>query len=186
MSRFVSTNLPLKGLKLLERRRIGDERGFVSRIFCADEFAEFGWFKPIAQINHSCTRKRGTVRGLHFQYQPYCEMKLVSVVRGELWDVAVDLRKDSATYLQWHAETLSADNNRAMLIPEGFAHGFQSLTDEVEILYCHSIAYNKAAEGGLNPSDTKLDIGWPLVISEISQRDQNHPFLDENFAGLSL
>jgi dTDP-4-dehydrorhamnose 3,5-epimerase len=174
------------GLKLLERRRIGDERGFVTRIFCAEELLECGWLKPIAQINHSCTHKKGTVRGLHFQYPPHTEMKLVSAIRGELWDVAVDLRVNSATYLQWHAETLSAENNRAMLIPEGFAHGFQTLTDEVEILYCHSAAYNKEAEGGLNPSDAKLGIKWPLAISEMSPRDQNQPFIDDDFAGHSL
>jgi len=165
---------------------MGDERGFVSRIFCAEELAQFGWRKPIAQINHSRTHKKGTVRGLHFQYPPHAEMKLVSAIRGELWDVAVDLREGSATYLQWHAETLSAENNRAMLIPAGFAHGFQALTDEVEILYCHSVAYHKEAEGGLNPSDAKLDIKWPLAISAMSLRDQHHPFIDDKFSGLAL
>jgi len=186
MSRFVSANLPLEGLQLLERQRMGDERGFLSRLFCAQELAASGWHKPIAQISHTCTHQKGAVRGLHFQYPPHAEMKLVSVIRGQLWDVAVDLREGSSTYLQWHAEILSADNNLALLIPEGFAHGFQTLTEEVEILYCHSAAYNAEAEGGLNPLDATLDIKWPLAISQMSPRDNNHPFIDDEFTGLSL
>ena len=145
MSRFVSMELPLQDLKLLERQRIGDERGYLSRLFCAQELADSGWQKPIAQITHTYTREKGTVRGLHFQHAPHAEMKLVSVIRGEIWDVAVDLRAGSSTYLQWHAEILSIDNNRALLIPEGFAHGFQAVTDDVEVLYCHSAAYNAEA-----------------------------------------
>jgi dTDP-4-dehydrorhamnose 3,5-epimerase len=164
---------------------MGDDRGFLSRIFCAQELAPSGWDKPIAQINHTYTCTKGTVRGLHFQHQPYCEMKLVSVIRGEIWDVAVDLRKGSATFLQWHAEVLSAENGRAILIPEGFAHGFQSLTDDVELLYCHSVAYNPLAECGLHPSDTRLAIKWPLTISEISERDQNHSLIDRDFSGIT-
>jgi dTDP-4-dehydrorhamnose 3,5-epimerase len=186
MSRFSSASLPLAGLKLVERQRLGDDRGFLSRMFCAEELAESGWQKPIAQISHTYTCQKGTVRGLHFQYYPHAEMKLVSVIRGELWDVAVDLREGSPTYLQWHGETLSAQNNRAMLIPEGFAHGFQAVTDDVEILYCHSAAYSEEAEGGLNPMDTKLNIKWPLPISRMSSRDQSHPFIDDEFTGLSL
>ena len=163
-----------------------DDRGFLSRIFCAEELAENGWNKPIAQINHSCTRKKGAVRGLHFQRPPHAEMKLVSVIRGELWDVAVDLRADSKTYLQWHAEILSAENNRAILIPEGFAHGYQTMTADVEVLYCHSAAYNKDSESGLNASDATLDIKWPMAISESSLKDRNHPLVEDGFVGLSL
>ena len=186
MRRFESASLPLAGLKLLERKRMGDERGFLSRIFCADELAENGWHKPIAQINHACTRKKGAVRGLHFQRPPHAEMKLVSVIRGELWDVAIDLREGSKTYLQWHAEILSSENNRAMLIPEGFAHGYQAMTADVEVLYCHSAAYNKESECGLNPSDVTLGIKWPVAISELSLRDRNHPLVEDGFVGLSL
>lgn len=186
MSRFVSTKLPLADLKLIERQRMVDERGFLSRLFCADELASNGWHKPIAQINHSYTQKRGVVRGLHFQCPPHAEMKLVNVLRGELWDVAVDLREGSATYLQWHAEILSAENGRAMLIPEGFAHGYQSMTDDVEILYCHSVAYNQESEGGLNPLGAQLNINWPMAISEVSLKDKNLPVLDDEFVGLSL
>ena len=107
---------------------MGDARGFLSRLFCAEELRAAGWTGPIAQINHTHTARKGTVRGMHFQYPPHAEMKLVSCLRGEVWDVAVDIRAGSQTFLRWHAEILSADNGRALLIPQGFAHGFQALT----------------------------------------------------------
>lgn len=177
MNRFTITGLPLPGLKLVERQRLGDSRGFLTRLFCAEELAAAGWTKPIAQVNHTYTAQRGTVRGLHYQTPPHAEMKLVSCIRGEVWDVALDLRAGSPTYLQWHAETLSAGNHRALLIPEGFAHGFQALTDDVELIYVHSAAYNPAAEAGLNALDPKLAIKWPLSVTVISERDRSHPVL---------
>lgn len=186
MSRFAVTDLPLTGLKLVERQRLGDSRGFLSRLFCAEELAAVDWRKPIAQINHTYTAKRGTVRGMHFQRQPHAEMKLVSCICGEVWDVAVDVRADSPTFLHWHAERLSADNGRALLIPEGFAHGFQALTDDVELLYCHSAAYNSSAEADLNPQDARLAINWPLPITELSARDAGHPLIENGFEGVSL
>ena len=186
MSRFSVLDLPLPGLKLVERQRIGDGRGFLSRLFCAEELAAAGWVKPISQINHTRTTKCGTVRGMHFQRPPHSEMKLVSCIRGEVWDVALDVRSGSSTFLHWHAERLSADNNRALLIPEGFAHGFQALTDDVELLYCHSAAYAAEAEVGLNPQDTRLAIAWPLAITELSARDAKHSLLESGFEGVSL
>ena len=186
MSRFTVTDSPLRGLKLVERQRLGDSRGFLSRLFCAEELAGAGWIKPIAQINHTCTAKRGTVRGMHFQRPPCAEMKLVSCIRGEVWDVAVDVRADSPTFLHWHAEQLSADNGRALLIPEGFAHGFQTLTEAVELLYCHSAAYAPNAEIGLHPQDMRLAIAWPLAIREISARDAGHPLIESVFEGVRL
>lgn len=184
MSRFTITDLPLPGLKLVERQRLGDARGFLSRLFCAAELLSAGWNKAIAQINHTYTARAGTVRGLHFQRSPHAEMKLVSCLRGEVWDVAVDLRAGSETFLSWHAERLSAENGRALLIPEGFAHGFQALSDDVELLYCHSMAYAPAAEAGLNPQDPRLAIAWPLPIAELSARDSQHPLLTAQFAGV--
>lgn len=186
MSRFAIFDTSLTGLKLVERQRVGDIRGFLSRLFCAEELASAGWQKPIAQVNHTYTARRGTVRGMHFQRPPHAEMKLVSCIRGKVWDVAVDLRVGSATFLRWHAEELSSDNNRALLIPEGFAHGFQALADDVELLYCHSVAYHAETEGGLNPQDTKLAIDWPIEIAELSPKDMSHPMIDRNFAGLAL
>lgn len=186
MSRFSITNLPPAGLKLVERQNLGDSRGFLSRLFCAEELAAAGWTKPIAQINQTVTARRGTVRGMHFQYPPHAEMKLVICLRGAIWDVAVDLREDSPTFLGWHAEELSAANRRALLIPEGFAHGFQALADDCELLYMHSSTYAAAAEGAVNCRDPRLGISWPLPIVELSQRDQDHPMLTSDFEGLTL
>lgn len=186
MNRFTVIDLPLAGLKIVERQRLGDSRGFLARLYCAEELVAVGWTKPIAQINHTYTAKRCTVRGMHFQYPPYAEMKLVSCMRGEVWDVALDVRVDSPTFLHWHAQLLSAENCRALLIPEGFAHGFQTLTDEVDLLYCHSVAYSSSAEAGLNPLDARLAIAWPLAINELSVRDKAHPLVDTEFKGVRL
>lgn len=186
MSRFDIAALPLDGLKRITRLRLGDARGFLARLFCADELSAAGWCQPIAQINHSFTAVCGTVRGMHYQKPPFTEAKLVSCLRGSVWDVAVDLRPDSPTFLQWHAETLSADNRCAMLIPEGFAHGFQTLTGDVELLYCHSAPYASDHEGALNALDPRLAIAWPLPVLDRSLRDQSHPLLGPAFEGVVL
>jgi dTDP-4-dehydrorhamnose 3,5-epimerase len=186
MSRFNITALPLVGLKLIEHQRIGDNRGFLSRLFCADELVDAGWHKPIAQINHTFTAKRGTVRGMHYQRPPHAEMKLVTCIQGEVWDVAVDLRAGSPTFLQWHAETLSADNRRALLIPEGFAHGIQTLSDDVILLYCHKAAHNPDSESALNARDPRLAIKWTIPITILSSQDASHPLIDIQFEGVKL
>jgi len=187
MSRFTVSPTKLSGLVCIERKLLGDARGFLSRLFCPEAMREAGWQdKPVAQINHTWTAKKGTVRGLHFQYPPYAETKLVSCIRGTVWDVAVDLRKDSPSYLQWHAEELSENNHRALLIPEGFAHGFQTLSDDVQMIYVHSAPYSQTQEGGLSPNDVMLAIPWPLPISEISERDRMHPPLSSKFEGVTL
>ncbi len=186
MSRFTILDTPIVDLKIIERQQLGDSRGFLSRIFCAEELAPAGWRKSIAQINHTFTEKSGTVRGMHFQQPPHCEMKLVTCLRGAIWDVAVDLRAGSPTFLQWHAEELSAANRRALLIPEGFAHGFQTIHDDCELLYLHTAVYTPEAEAGLNPNDSMLSIPWPLDIAELSSRDAQHPLLDHQFKGMML
>ena len=185
MNRLTVTDLPLAGLKRIARQRLGDERGFFARLFCAEELRAAGWREPIAQVNHTMTARKGTVRGLHFQRSPHAEMKLVSCVRGEVFDVAVDLRRGSPSFLRWHAEHLSAGNNHAMLIPKGFAHGFQALTDDAELIYCHSAAYDAASEGVVNPRDPMLAIRWPLPIADLSARDAAAPMLDASFTGLT-
>ena len=186
MNRFTVIDLPLFGLKLVERQSLGDSRGFLSRLFCAEELSTAGWRESIAQINQTYTAQRGTVRGMHYQNPPRAEMKLVSCLQGEVWDVAVDLRAGSPTFLHWNAELLSDTNNRALLIPEGFAHGFQTLTNDVTLLYCHSAAYNPEAEGALNAQDPRLAITWPLAIESVSVRDSKHPLLDLKFEGVRL
>lgn len=186
MNRFNIENLPLNGLKLINRKKLNDQRGFFSRLFCKEELITAGWSKPIAQINHSHSAKKGTIRGLHFQYPPYAEMKLVTCLRGEIWDIAVDIRINSPTFLQWHAEYLSQSNNCALLIPEGFAHGFQAITDDVEVIYCSSTSYHDDAEAALNINDPTLAINWPVTITEVSERDKNHPFIGNDFTGITL
>jgi len=184
--RFSVEALPLDGLYRVQRQRLGDARGYLSRLFCHQELARIGWLEPIAQVNHSHTALRGTLRGLHFQYPPHAEAKLVSCLRGAVWDVAVDVRAGSPTFLRWHAQELSADNATALLIPPGFAHGFQSLSDDVDLLYCHSAAYAPDAEGGLNALDKSLAIAWPLDVTERSARDFAMKPLDGEFEGVRL
>jgi dTDP-4-dehydrorhamnose 3,5-epimerase len=184
LSRFTVSALPLAGLKLVRRQRLGDGRGFLSRLFCTGEFAALGIPLPVAQINHTLTLRRGTVRGMHFQRPPHTEAKLVTCVRGEVWDVAVDLRSGSATQLQWHAQVLSAENLDALLVPQGFAHGFQALTDNCELIYLHSAPFVPEAEGGLRPTDPALAIRWPLEVVELSARDGSHPLVAAGFQGI--
>jgi len=184
---FEILETPINGLNLLQRRPIGDGRGYFERMFCIEEFTGIvPATKHIVQINHTLTPKRGTVRGLHFQYAPHAEMKFVNCVRGEVFDVAVDVRRGSATFLHWHAETLSAGNHRTLVIPEGFAHGFQTLTDDCEMLYFHTAAYHPAAEGGLNARDPFLNIAWPEGVGGLSPRDTALPMITEEFAGVVI
>ena len=184
--RFQIHATPLAGLNVLERLPRGDSRGYFERLFCDEELAHAGWSGNIRQVNQTYTQKCGTVRGLHYQLPPYSEIKLVSCTRGEIWDVVVDLRRESPTFLKYHAEVLSADNHRSLLIPRGFAHGFQTLTDDVDMLYCHSAAYAQQAEAGILVNDPALQIPWPLPITELSQRDQAYTLISEDFEGVSL
>jgi dTDP-4-dehydrorhamnose 3,5-epimerase len=186
MAQFRFQETALDGLKVVEGWQLGDDRGYLARLFCEKEFAAAGWHKPVAQMNQTFTRNRGTIRGMHFQYPPHSEMKLVRCLRGAVWDVAVDLRVGSLTFLQWHAEELSSANCRSLLIPEGFAHGFQTLSDDCELLYLHSMEYTRSEEAGLNAKDPILSIDWPMPIAKISSRDRLHPMLDRDFAGLTL
>lgn len=185
-ARFDILDTPLAGLRILQRKPMGDSRGYLERLFCSEELQALAPGKHIAQINHTLTASRGTVRGMHFQRPPHAEIKFVSCLRGEVFDVAVDLRDNSPTFLRWHAEVLSADNHKTLVIPEGFAHGFQTLTDNCEMLYFHTHTYQTDAEGGLNAQDPRLAIQWPLPIGGVSPRDVGHPFLDENFFGMTL
>jgi|TARA_B110000444_G_C18851092_1_gene605667 dTDP-4-dehydrorhamnose 3,5-epimerase len=186
VNRFTVSALPLSGLNKITRQALGDRRGYLSRLFCKDELRHAGWTKPIAQINHTYTQKKGVVRGMHFQYPPHEEMKLISCIRGEVWDVAVDLRKHSPTFLHWHAERLSADNLCAVVIPEGFAHGFQTLSEDCELLYSHSAPYSAESESGLNILDPLLKIEWPLSISDASERDTNLPMISSSYEGMTI
>ena len=186
MSRFDFMPTPLSGLTLVQRKVSEDPRGFLSRFYCADEFRQAGLLKPIAQINHTLTKHKGTVRGLHFQYPPYTETKLVSCLHGEIFDVAVDLRRASPTFLHWHGVVLSAQNYHSLLIPDGFAHGFQALSEDCELIYLHTAAYRPDAEGALNCADPTLGIAWPLAIAGMSEKDRGHQLIDRDFQGIAL
>jgi dTDP-4-dehydrorhamnose 3,5-epimerase len=177
---------PLAGLKVVDSPRLIDQRGSFARLFCMDALSEVLADRAIAQINHSHTAKKGAIRGLHFQKAPAAEMKFVRCIRGEVFDVAVDLRKDSATFLQWYAQILSAENSKMMAIPEGFAHGFQTLQADSEMLYLHSEIYTPAHESGLNFADPQLNINWPLGVTKVSDKDRSHPCISADYEGLVL
>jgi len=185
-SRLPSVATPIAGLRVVTRQPRTDERGSFERVFCADELREVGWQRPVAQINRSLTARAGTVRGLHFQRWPHAETKLVSCLRGEVWDVALDLRRGSPTFLQWFATALSASNGQALLIPPGCAHGFQALSDDAELLYCHDAAYEAAAEDGVHPLDPRAAVPWPLPVSALSGRDAGRLHLAPDFDGVPI
>lgn len=185
-TRFDILDMPIQGLKLVQRKPIGDDRGYLERMFCSADLKSLIPSKSIVQINHTLTAKRGTVRGMHFQHSPHAETKFVCCLRGEVFDVAVDLRRGSTTFLLWHAEILSAANHKTLVIPEGFAHGFQTLTKDCEMLYLHTTAYQADAEGGLNARDPRLGIQWPLPIAEQSVRDSAHPLVLKDFSGVAV
>lgn len=178
--------LPLAGLAVLETEAFTDHRGAFSRFYCAEDLAALALPGPIAQVNHSLTRARGAVRGLHFQRPPMAEVKIVRCLRGAILDVAVDLRRGSPTYLQWRAVELSAENRLALHVPCGFAHGFQALEDDSEILYLTTQFYSPQHEGGLRHDDPALAIPWPLPVADISAKDAAHPLLAEGFEPLDM
>jgi dTDP-4-dehydrorhamnose 3,5-epimerase len=184
-SRFDTLDTPLAGLRILQRKPLGDSRGYLERLFCSEELQALVPDRHIVQINHTLTANCGTVRGMHFQRPPHAEIKFVSCLHGEVFDVAVDLRDNSPTFLRWHAEVLSADNHKTLVIPEGFAHGFQTLTDDCEMLYFHTAPYQASAEGGLNALDPRLAIQWPLPVAGLSPRDAAHPLLGNDLTGVT-
>lgn len=186
MNRLIIKNTPIEGLKVIQRLPVGDQRGYLERIFCLEELNTLMGNRFISQINHTLTVKAGTIRGMHFQKPPNAEMKFVSCLKGEVFDVAVDLRTNSPTFLNWFSEVLTESNHKTLLIPEGFAHGFQTLTDNCELIYLHTANYSPESEAGLNALDPKLSIKWPLTISELSARDQKHTMIPLNFSGLSI
>ena len=155
-------------------------------MFCTDALKSIIGQRSIVQINHTLTAKAGTVRGMHFQNPPHSEMKLISCLRGKVFDVAVDLRKNSSTFMHWHQVLLTEDNHKTFVIPEGFAHGFQTLSDDCELLYLHTATYAPAAESGLNALDPRLAITWPIQIKERSKRDQQYEMLTLDFIGLCI
>lgn len=176
----------LKGAYIIEIELMEDERGFFARSFCSEEFKKHGLNPRIAQCNISYNKKKGTLRGMHYQVAPYEETKLVRCTMGAIYDVIVDLRTDSLTFKQWIAVELTQENRRLLYVPEGFAHGFQTLTDNAELIYCHSAFYSPEYERGLRFDDPTLAINWPLPAGAISPKDQSYPLIDNNFKGIEI
>ncbi len=172
---MIFSELPLAGAFRIDLDRRTDDRGFFARLFCAGEFAEQGLNTTWVQANDSFSRVQGTLRGLHFQRPPMAECKLVRCLKGAIWDVIVDLRAGSATFGQWQSLTLDDDNRTMIYIPPGFAHGFQTLRPETELLYFHSQVYSPLHEGGLAHDDPTLAIPWPLPVEGLSARDAAFP-----------
>lgn len=182
--KVISTSIP--DLMIVENTSYIDERGVFSRFYCECELTPVIGSRRIMQINYSRTATIGAIRGLHFQQPPHAEMKLVRCLKGKVWDVAVDLRESSSTFLQWHSEELTPANSRMMVIPEGFAHGFQALEPESELLYLHTQLYVSASERGLSHLDPRLKIDWPLAVTDLSLRDASHEYIEHNFQGIQL
>ena len=180
------TPLAIKGACVIDTEAHQDERGAFTRFFCESELGPVLEGKPIVQINHSLTRKQGAVRGLHFQRKPAAEAKLVRCLAGAVFDVCVDLRAGSPTFLQWCGVELSPQDSRAVYVPEGCAHGFQVVEAGAQLLYLHTGAYSPADENGIGHDDPRLGIVWPLPVSDLSERDRNHPRLAVDFKGLTL
>ena len=181
---LVETNIP--GACIIESTVFQDNRGAFSRLFCSRELQAVLGQRAIAQINHSMTHSIGAVRGLHYQRSPHGETKIVRCLKGRVFDVAVDLRQGSPTFLKWTAVELTPENRLAFVIPEGCAHGFQVLEPDSELLYLHTAFYTPDAEGAIRFDDTRIGVNWPLAPTDLSARDLSHPHLEENFKGIIL
>ncbi len=183
---MIFTETALNGAFIVDIDAHIDTRGFFARVFCQREFVEHGLNPTIAQANVAFSTLRGTLRGLHFQYPPVAETKVVRVTRGAILDVIVDLRPESPTYLQHVAVELTSDNHRALYVPERFAHGFQVLRDDTETAYLMGEFYAPNAEGGLRYADPRLAINWPLPITDLSDKDRAWPLLADVESELQL
>ncbi len=176
----------ITGAWILESKAFQDNRGAFSRLFCARELEEIIGHRKIVQINHSMTHSVGAVRGLHFQNSPHAEMKIVRCLKGRVFDVAVDLRQGSPSFLKWISVELTPENHRALVIPEGCGHGFQVLAEGSELLYLHTAFYTPDAEGAVRFDDPIVGVNWPLAPTDISARDLSHTYLNEDFKGIVL
>lgn len=179
-------SLPLQDAYIIDPNPYEDHRGKFSRLFCQEELKKVGHYKQIVQINHSLTKEKGTVRGMHYQKPPKAEIKMVQCLKGEVFDVIVDLRKDSPTFLKWHGEILSPKNSKIMYIPEGFAHGFQVLESDSELLYFHTEFYSPLHEAGIKYNDPKININWLLEPVNISEKDQCYQLITSEFKGVVI
>lgn len=174
---------PLSGLYVVSPTLLEDDRGVFFRTYCQSEFSEIGFSKNFVQMNHSINYHKGTLRGLHFQSPQASEDKLIRCVKGSVFDVIVDLRQNSRSFLQHFALELSEKNKTMLLVPNGCAHGFLTLEDDSDMIYCHTGFYDSAEERGVKYDDPRLDISWPDEVKHISKRDASHPYLGQEFLG---
>jgi len=186
MGKLNIVDTKFQGLYLLEPTPYKDERGEFYRVFCEDELQEIFPNNNIKQINHSVNYKKGVFRGLHYQHTPDCEIKMVKCIKGKIVDIVVDIRRASPTFLQTFSVELSEENKKMIYIPKGFAHGFQTMEDDTQLLYLHSNLYTPNNEDALNIEDPLLNINLPLDIIEISKKDKEHKFIDDSFKGIDV
>ena len=179
--KFIET--PLKGVFLIELEKRGDDRGFFARFFCQREFEAAGIPMPIVQINNSLSAKAGTLRGMHYQLPPAAEIKVVRCIRGALYDVIIDLRPDSPTFAQWFGAELTAENRLMMYAPQGFAHGFITLSDDTEAFYLTNAFYAPQEERGIRFDDPRFGVAWPRAPVDVSAKDREWPDFDPSFHG---
>jgi len=173
------TKTELEGAFIIDIQKISDPRGFFARSWCKREFEEHGITSNLAQANLSFNREKGTLRGLHYQNAPHAEAKLMRCTKGAIYDVAVDLRPDSPTYCKWVSAELTAENHRMLLVPEGYAHGFQTLEDDTEVFYQVTEFYTPETEGGARYDDPAFGISWPLDVTVLSDKDANWPHINK-------
>lgn len=178
--------LPLAGAHIIKPEPFKDCRGMFARIYCEEELVAHGIQARVVQANHSINLRSGTIRGMHFQFPPKSEIKIVKCIRGAAFDVIVDIRRDSDTFLCWHGEIITCQNMYSIYIPQGFAHGFQTLEKCTELIYFSSEYYSPKHESGFNMTDPRVGIDWPLAMTVASERDRALPMIDPNFRGVQL
>ena len=186
MGKLSIEQTPFEDVYVIDTDAFKDDRGIFARWFCNEELKSILKDQQIVNVNFSRTVIKGSIRGMHFQYPPYTETKLVRCIRGKILDVIVDIRKDSPTFLQNYSVELSEENMKMLYVPKGFAHGFQSLADNSEIMYLVTEYYSPDFESGLNPLDRQLNISWPLGVTNISKKDKERQMVTDSFSGINV
>jgi dTDP-4-dehydrorhamnose 3,5-epimerase len=181
---MIFSETKLKGAFVIEPEPFTDERGLFARVYCAEEFKAIGHHKPFVQINHSVNTHKATFRGLHYQLPPFSEIKLIRCVAGKVFDVIVDIRKGSQTFLQHFTVELSAKNMKMLYVPEGFAHGFITLEDNTQLIYHHTSFYKPGFEAGIGYNDPRLEIKLPVEPLVITEKDKSYPLINSSFTGI--
>jgi len=176
----------IKNPRIIRLTNFKDFRGKLSRVFCTESLKKKNLSFNIKQINHVLVKKKATIKGMHIQLQPFNEIKLVKVIKGKIFDVVLDLRKNSKNFLKYKVFILDSSIDNLLIIPKGFAHGFQSLTNNCEIIYCHSETYNPKKELSINPLDPNISINWPLKKPIISSKDLNSQYIYDDFKGIVI